>query len=207
MALRLICEREKEIQAFKEQEYWTIAARLETGNKAEFKSSLVEVAGKKLGKFDIPDEATATVLRDALQAGRYQVEKVTKTERKRNPSPPFTTSTLQQEASRKLGFSAKKTMSTAQKLYEGIDIGAEGTVGLITYMRTDSVTLSNQALTEAREVISAAYGKEYALAKPRIFRTKTKKRPGSSRSGPPDFYRQDTGRDEKAPDPRSVQAL
>jgi DNA topoisomerase-1 len=174
VALRLVCEREKEIQAFIEQEYWTIAARLGVAPGQEFKAGLVEVGGKKLGKFDIPGEEVAAGLKTALQSGSYKVAKVTKTEKKRNPSPPFTTSTLQQEASRKLGFSAKKTMSTAQKLYEGIDIGAEGTVGLITYMRTDSVNLSSQALTEAHDVISAAYGKEYALAKPRIFKTKTK---------------------------------
>lgn len=174
VALRLICEREKEIQAFVEQEYWTIAARLGIAPGQEFKAGLVDVGGKKLGKFDIPGEAVASSLKAALQTGTYQVAKITKTEKKRNPSPPFTTSTLQQEASRKLGFSAKKTMSTAQKLYEGIDIGEGGTVGLITYMRTDSVNLSSQALKEAHDVISAAYGKEYALAKPRMFRTKTK---------------------------------
>jgi DNA topoisomerase-1 len=174
VALRLVCEREKEIQAFVEQEYWTIAARLGVAPGQEFKAGLVDVDGKRLGKFDIPGEDVAAGLKTALQSGSYKVAKVTKTEKKRNPSPPFTTSTLQQEASRKLGFSAKKTMSTAQKLYEGIDIGSEGTVGLITYMRTDSVNLSNQALTEAHDVISAAYGKEYALEKPRIFKTKTK---------------------------------
>ena len=174
VALRLVCEREKEIQAFNEQEYWTIAARLGVAPGQEFKAALVDVGGKRLGKFDIPGEEIATGLKTALQSGSYQVAKITKTEKKRNPSPPFTTSTLQQEASRKLGFSAKKTMSTAQKLYEGIDIGEEGTVGLITYMRTDSVNLSTQALNEAHDVISAAYGPEYALAKPRIFKTKTK---------------------------------
>ena len=174
VALRLVCEREKEILAFNEQEYWTIAARLGVSAGQEFKAGLVDVGGKKLGKFDIPAEGVATALKAALQSGSYQVSKVTKTEKKRNPSPPFTTSTLQQEASRKLGFSAKKTMSTAQKLYEGIDIGAEGTVGLITYMRTDSVNLSTLALKDAHDVIAAAYGKEYALAKPRIFKTKSK---------------------------------
>ncbi|BCS55659.1 type I DNA topoisomerase [Geobacter sp. SVR] len=174
VALRLICEREKEIQAFKEQEYWTIAARLGVSPGQEFKAGLVEVGGKKLGKFDIPGQEVAEGLKTALQSGSYQVAKITRTDRKRNPAPPFTTSTLQQEASRKLGFSAKKTMSTAQKLYEGIDIGEGGTVGLITYMRTDSVNLSAQALAEARDVIAAAYGQEYALAKPRIFKTKTK---------------------------------
>ena len=174
VALRLVCEREKEILAFNEQEYWTVAARLAVAAGQEFEAGLVTVGDNKLGKFDIPGEEIASALKAALQSGRYQVAKVTKTEKKRNPAPPFTTSTLQQEASRKLGFSAKKTMSTAQKLYEGIDIGEEGTVGLITYMRTDSVNLSTLALKDARDVISAAYGKEYALAKPRIFKTKSK---------------------------------
>ncbi len=174
VALRLVCEREKEIQAFREQEYWTIAARLGAAPGQEFRAGLVEVEGKKLGKFDIPSEDIAAGLKVALQSGNYRVAKITKTEKKRNPSPPFTTSTLQQEASRKLGFSAKKTMSTAQKLYEGIDIGEGGTVGLITYMRTDSVNLSEQALKEAHDVIAAAYGTEYALDKPRLYRTKTK---------------------------------
>jgi DNA topoisomerase-1 len=174
VALRLVCEREKEILAFNEQEYWTIGARLGVSAGQEFKAGLVAVGDKKLGKFDIPGEEIAAALKAAMQSGRYQVAKVTKTEKKRNPSPPFTTSTLQQEASRKLGFGAKKTMSTAQKLYEGIDIGEEGTVGLITYMRTDSVNLSTLALQDAHDVISAAYGKEYALDKPRIFKTKSK---------------------------------
>lgn len=174
VALRLLCEREKEIQAFTEQEYWTVAARLGVAPGQEFKAGLVEVGGKKLGKFDIPSEEIAAGLKVALQSGRYSVAKITKTEKKRTPAPPFTTSTLQQEASRKLGFSAKKTMSTAQKLYEGVNIGEDGTVGLITYMRTDSVNLSAQALKEAHDVISVAYGKEYALAKPRFYKTKTK---------------------------------
>ena len=174
VALRLVCEREKEIQAFIEEEYWTVQARLTVGKGQEFKAGLVSVAGSKLKKFSINNQADAHAIRDALGSGSYQVSKITRTEKKRNPSPPFTTSTLQQEASRKLGFSAKKTMSTAQRLYEGIDIGEGGTIGLITYMRTDSVNLSNQALQEAHDVITAAYGKEYALTKPRLFRTKTK---------------------------------
>jgi len=174
VALRLVCEREKEIQAFIEQEYWTIAARLGVSPGQEFKAGLVAVGGKKLGKFDIPGAEVADGLKTTLLSGSYRVEKITKSEKKRTPAAPFTTSTLQQEASRKLGFSAKKTMSTAQKLYEGIDIGEGGTVGLITYMRTDSVNLSEQALHEAHDVIAAAYGKEYALAKPRLYKTKTK---------------------------------
>ena len=195
VALRLICEREKEIQAFKDQEYWSIAAKLETAKKQGLTATLVEAEGKKLTKFDIPDEETAFRLfgqlggrefprRDGADSKeplavkdpvdpQYRVDKVTKSERKRQPSPPFTTSTLQQEAARKLGFSAKKTMSTAQKLYEGIDVG-EGAVGLITYMRTDSVALSNVALEEAKGVITSLYGKEYALEKPRFFKNKSK---------------------------------
>ena len=174
VALRLICEREKEILAFIRQEYWTIGARLETERRQPFTASLVEAEGKKLGKFDIPDQTAADRLVGLLAGREFRVAKVTKSERKRTPAPPFTTSTLQQEASRKLGYSAKKTMSTAQKLYEGLDVGAEGTVGLITYMRTDSVVLSAVATTEARDVITSLYGKEYALSKPRVYKTKTK---------------------------------
>ena len=174
VALRLVCEREKEIKAFIEQEYWTIAARMEKEGGQPVKAGLVAVDGKKLGKFDIPDTAAAEALKSLIAKGTAQVSQVTRKEMKRNPAPPFTTSTLQQEASRKLGFSAKKTMSTAQRLYEGVDLGADGTVGLITYMRTDSVNLSNQALKEAHEVITAAYGAEYALSKPRHYKNKSK---------------------------------
>lgn len=174
VALRLICEREKEIAAFVEQEYWTVAANLANHAQQLFKANLVEFGGKKLGKFDIPDSAAAETIKNALSREELSVSRVTKSEKKRNPSPPFTTSTLQQESARKLGFSAKKTMSTAQKLYEGIDIGGEGTVGLITYMRTDSVNLSSQALREAHEVINSLFGPEYALAKPRQFKNKSK---------------------------------
>ena len=173
VALRLICEREREIQAFQTQEYWTIAADLTKQEGQKLTASLIEVEGKKLGKFDIPNQEAADQLVQSLGGCPYKVEKITKSERKRTPAPPFTTSTLQQEAARKLGFSAKKTMSTAQKLYEGIDIGG-GAVGLITYMRTDSVVLSSQALEEAHQVITGLYGKEYALTKPRFFKNKAK---------------------------------
>jgi DNA topoisomerase-1 len=179
VALRLICEREKEIEAFREKEYWTIAAQLANGAGQAFTAGLVEAGGKKLGKFDIPDQAAADAVVAILAACQSdpacacRVAKITRSERKRTPAPPFTTSTLQQEAARKLGFSAKKTMATAQKLYEGIDVG-EGSVGLITYMRTDSVVLSSQALTEARELITSLYGKDYALAKPRFFKNRAK---------------------------------
>lgn len=173
VALRLICEREKEIQAFQSREYWTIGAELAKKKGQKCTANLVEAEGKKLDKFDIPDQAAADRLVTALENATYTVDKVTKSERKRTPAPPFTTSTLQQEAARKLGFSAKKTMSTAQKLYEGVAID-EGLVGLITYMRTDSVVLSNQALQEAHQVITSLYGPEYALAKPRFYKNKAK---------------------------------
>jgi DNA topoisomerase I len=174
VALRLICEREKEIAAFIEQEYWTIAANLENLSSQGFKANLIQFNCKKLGKFDIPHKEAAAAIKNALSKESCQVAKLTKTEKKRNPSPPFTTSTLQQEAARKLGFSAKKTMATAQKLYEGIELGGEGAVGLITYMRTDSVNLSAQALKEAHSLIGVMFGPEYALAKPRHFKNKSK---------------------------------
>jgi len=174
VALRLICEREKEIAAFIEQEYWTLAARLAKSAGQEFSASLIQLDGKKLGKFDVPDAVRAEALKQRFAKADWRVAQVTKSEKKRYPAPPFTTSTLQQEAARKLGFSAKKTMSTAQKLYEGVAIGSAGTVGLITYMRTDSVNLSNQALAEAHELIVRMFGKEYALAKPRFFKNKAK---------------------------------
>ncbi len=120
VALRLVCEREKEIQAFVDQEYWSIAARLEKQGGQSFKAGLVAVDGKKLGKFDIPDQKSADALKNAIAQGKAQVASVVRKEMKRNPAPPFTTSTLQQEASRKLGFSAKRTMSTARSCTKGL---------------------------------------------------------------------------------------
>jgi len=173
VALRLICEREKEIKAFVPREYWSIEADLKTGKGEGFKARLHQVDGKKLDKFDIASKRDADELLGGLTGADYRVAELVKSEKKRNPAAPFTTSTLQQEASRKLGFSARKTMSTAQKLYEGINIG-EGEVGLITYMRTDSVALSTVATAEAKDLITSEYGAEYALAKPRAFRNKAK---------------------------------
>jgi DNA topoisomerase-1 len=173
VALRLICERESEIEAFDPQEYWTIEALLANVAGAGFGAKLHSLDGNKLDKFAIGDQARAEAIMADLQQAEFRVTQVEKKERKRNPAAPFTTSTLQQEANRKLGFSARKTMSTAQKLYEGIDIG-EDSHGLITYMRTDSVALSEQATSEAREVICQLYGKDYALDKPRTFKNKSK---------------------------------
>ncbi len=173
VALRLICEREKEIQAFVPREYWTIEALLAGAAGKEFRARLFAVDGGKLDKFAISSQQEADRLLAGLEGQPFTVSEVTKAEKRRNPAPPFTTSTLQQEASRKLGFSARKTMTVAQKLYEGVDIG-EGAVGLITYMRTDSVALSTTATAEAREVITRRFGKEYALDAPRVFKNRAK---------------------------------
>jgi DNA topoisomerase I len=173
VALRLVCDREKEIEAFVSQEYWTLDALLAGSAKLSFKARLAAVDGKRLDKFAVTDEIQAGDLVREITGQAFRVATIQRSEKKRNPAAPFTTSTLQQEASRKLGFSARKTMSTAQKLYEGIDIG-QGAVGLITYMRTDSVTLSTVATDEAREVITHLFGKEYALAKPRVYKSKAK---------------------------------
>jgi len=174
-ALRLIVERELEIEKFKAREYWTIEAEVEA-EKQGFTAKLTHLKSKKLSQFSINSEkiakdAEATLLKAAN--GKLVVEKVEKKKRKRNPAAPFTTSTLQQEASRKLGFTAKKTMSVAQQLYEGIDIGGE-TVGLITYMRTDSVNLANEALEEIREYIKGKFGADNLPTDVRIFKTKLK---------------------------------
>jgi len=174
-ALRMIVEREEEIERFKKREYWTIEADL-NHKKQAFNSKLSVYKNEKLKQFTITDTDTAeSVKTDLLQQsnGEVVVEKVEKKQRKRQPSPPFITSTMQQEAVRKLGFTAQRAMRTAQQLYEGIDIG-EGAVGLITYMRTDSVTLSQEAVSEMREFIGSVYGKEYLPEQAREFKTKSK---------------------------------
>jgi DNA topoisomerase-1 len=174
-ALRMICEREAEILAFKPREYWTMDAEAEKGAQA-FNARLVEFGGEKVEQFTITTGARAEEVRRALEqaaAGSLVVARVEKKQRKRNPSPPFTTSTLQQEASRKLGFGAQRTMRVAQKLYEGVDFG-EGPVGLITYMRTDSVSLGIDAVREIRSVIGRLYGADAVPDAPRMYKTKSK---------------------------------
>jgi DNA topoisomerase-1 len=177
VALRLICERENEIKAFEKQEYWTIRADLSpsSGDEPEhiFSAELVEIDGKKLDKFHIKDQTGADDIVERLQGAAYQVKEIRRKEIKRTPAPPFTTSTLQQEASRKLRFSAKKTMSVAQKLYEGISI-EDSMTGLITYMRTDSVNLAESAHYNIKEKIIGLFGKKFCLKKPRTFRQKSK---------------------------------
>ncbi|MCV6637495.1 type I DNA topoisomerase [Candidatus Albibeggiatoa sp. nov. NOAA] len=174
-ALRLIVEREIEIEQFKPKEYWTIEADNKK-DRSKFTAKLTKYADEKITQFKINNEADATRIRDDLltQAqGKLQVIKVEKKQRRRQPAAPFTTSTLQQEAARKLGFTTKRTMMTAQKLYEGIDTG-EGAVGLITYMRTDSVNLAKEAVEEIRDAITQRYGKENLPSQPREFKTKSK---------------------------------
>jgi DNA topoisomerase I len=173
VALRLICEREKEINAFEAREYWTIDADLTTAHGVAFQARLHALDGKTLDKFALANEADAQQVVKAVGTAPFAVTRLKQTEKKRNPAAPFTTSTLQQEASRKLGFSARKTMSVAQKLYEGIDIG-QGPEGLITYMRTDSVALSQVATGEAHDLIVKLFGKEYALKQPRAFKNRAK---------------------------------
>ncbi|MDR3514050.1 MAG: type I DNA topoisomerase [Caulobacteraceae bacterium] len=172
VALRLIVDRELEIERFKTQEYWTVEADVTAGSDP-FLARLVKHDGKRLTKFDLANEASAHAARAAVQAAEFKVASVEKKPARRSPAPPFTTSTLQQEAARKLGFSAQRTMQAAQKLYEGIDIGGE-TVGLITYMRTDGVQTAPEAIAEAREVIAGRWGKEYVPEAPRIYKTKAK---------------------------------
>ncbi|WP_411833850.1 DNA topoisomerase I [Pseudoxanthomonas mexicana] len=175
-ALRMIVEREEEIEAFVAREYWSIGADLAHPSQP-FSAKLTKLDGKKFEQFTITDGDTAEAARLRLQQaaqGALHVTDVASKERKRRPAPPFTTSTLQQEASRKLGFTTRKTMQVAQKLYEGVNIGEEGTVGLISYMRTDSVSLSAEALGEIRDVIARDYGTASLPDKPNFYQTKSK---------------------------------
>lgn len=160
VALRLICDREAEIEAFRTDEYWTIEALLQTAKNEDVKARLTAIEGTTLKKLDIKGEASAHAIKAAIENQSFRVTGVEKKSVKRNPYPPFTTSTLQMDASRKLGFSAKQTMQIAQRLYEGVDIGGE-TTGLITYMRTDGVQIVPEAVSQIRDVISAQYGKQY----------------------------------------------
>ena len=173
VALRLICEREAEIEVFRPQEYWTIDALMATAAGDPFSARLTHLDGEKLARLGIANEETAKRAVAAIQSSEFRVSTVEKKTVQRHPAPPFTTSTLQQEASRKLGFGASRTMQLAQKLYEGVPIDGE-TVGLITYMRTDSVTLSNEAITASRRLIERDYGPQYVPEKPRIYKTKAK---------------------------------
>jgi len=175
-ALRMIVERELEIEAFKAREYWTIEADV-SKKEQPFASRLVSYKGEKVEQFSFENEDAAREVEKTLldaAGGEFNVIGVTKRQRRRNPAAPFTTSTLQQEASRKLGFNTQRTMRVAQKLYEGMELPGEGQVGLISYMRTDSVTLADVAVAEIRDVIAERYGKQNVPEEPRIFKNKSK---------------------------------
>jgi DNA topoisomerase I len=173
VALRLVCDRELEIEQFVAQEYWSIVAHLETAAKAPFIARLVAADGEKLGRLDIGTGAAATAFKDALEKAKYSVTNVESKPARRHPAAPFTTSTLQQEASRKLGFAPARTMQIAQRLYEGADVDGE-TVGLITYMRTDGVDVAPEAIARARSVIGEEFGPAYVPSAPRKYTTKAK---------------------------------
>jgi DNA topoisomerase-1 len=167
VALRIICEREAIIQAFQPQEYWTIDAAMAAADPPPFQARLQTIKGKKA---KITTEAEARSIVTALHNALYRVTKVNKTTRQRHPAPPFTTSTLQQEAARKLRFAAQRTMRVAQQLYEGLALGDEGEVGLITYMRTDSTRIADEALQEARQYIQTHYGQDYVATQARRYK-------------------------------------
>ena len=171
VALRLICDREDEIESFKTQEYWDI--KLELAGKEKFEATLIEIEGKKLEKFSITNEKQAKEIKALLENKKYQVLSVTKKQAKRRASAPFTTSSVQQEAARKLGFSAAKTMMVAQKLYEGVEINGSAQ-GLITYMRTDSIHIIPEAINKIRSTIENTYGKDYLPQTANIFKSKVK---------------------------------
>jgi DNA topoisomerase-1 len=173
VALRLVCERESEIEAFKPREYWTVEANFTSPRDEAVVARLTHFKGKKLGKFDLGDEATAKQAAAAIEAGDFTISAVEKKRTRRRPQPPFTTSTLQQEASRKLGFGVSRTMRVAQRLYEGIDADGE-TVGLITYMRTDSVNVAKEAVAACRKLIDERFGAAYLPEKPRVYRSSAK---------------------------------
>lgn len=171
VATKLIVDREREIDAFQEEEYWTIDVKLcNISGKSPF---IAKFYGKDTKtKMKLSDAATANTVAEDLRKSSYSVTSVTRGQKKRFPSPPFTTSTLQQEAARKLGFTAKRTMQAAQQLYEGIDIKGSGSVGLITYMRTDSLRIANEALSDCRNYISSAFGEDYVPNKPKFYKSK-----------------------------------
>jgi DNA topoisomerase-1 len=190
VAVRLVVDREREIERFVPVEYWTLHARLRAGEPPEFTATLREVEGEKAS---IPDEAAARALMAALEGAAFTVRTITRGERRRHPSPPFITSTLQQEAGRKLGFSAKKTMTVAQQLYEGVEVGSEGPVGLITYMRTDSVRVAREAQDEARAWARARLGAEYVPEAPPAYRSRGSAQEAHEAIRPSDVGREPRG--------------
>ncbi|MBV8915781.1 MAG: type I DNA topoisomerase, partial [Acetobacteraceae bacterium] len=173
VALRLVCEREAEIELFRAREYWTVEADFTTPAGAPFTARLTHLDGRKLEQFDLPDEPTAMRAKHRVETGHFRVGSVEKKRVRRHPSAPFTTSTMQQEASRKLGFGAQQTMRLAQQLYEGVEIDGD-TTGLITYMRTDGVQMAREAVTAIREHVGSTYGSNYLPTAPREYQSKIK---------------------------------
>ena len=173
VALRLVCEREAEIERFVSEEYWTLTGRLSTGSGDEFDVNLVEYCGDKIKKLDIKNESHAEEIRSMLSASDFLVSLVESKPVNRNPYAPYTTSSLQQDASSRLGFAPSRTMQLAQKLYEGVNIGGD-TIGLITYMRTDGVQMASEAISQARDVISSRHGANYLPDSPRLYKAKAK---------------------------------
>ncbi|MBI4637002.1 MAG: type I DNA topoisomerase, partial [Candidatus Rokubacteria bacterium] len=190
VAVRLIVDREREIEAFRPQEYWSLHARLRAKRPPEFVATLKEVRGEKLA---LSDEAATRAVMASLEGARFTVRSVTRGERRRNPAPPFITSTLQQEAGRRLGFSAKKTMTVAQQLYEGVEVDSAGPVGLITYMRTDSVRVAGEAQAAARRWLGARLGAEYVPEAPPVYRSR-----GSAQEAHEAIRPSDVARDPKS---------
>ena len=189
VALRLVCDREAEIERFVREEYWQIAATLLTPRTESFEARLTGFEGKRLQKLDIKNEAQASDIKAMLEGATFRARSVEAKPTKRNPGPPFTTSTLQQAASSRLGFSASRTMQVAQRLYEGVDVGGE-TVGLITYMRTDGVQMAPEAIAAARDAIGKEFGARYLPEKPRYYSTKAKNAQEAHEAiRPTDFFR------------------
>jgi len=170
VAMRIICDREQEIEDFVPEEYWSIEARFARDDGTRFSARFYGTNGKKL---EIKSKEESDAITSLMKTASWHVFGVKKGTKRRSPAPPFITSTMQQEASRKLGFSAHKTMTVAQQLYEGVELGSEGSVGLITYMRTDSVRLSDDAIKQARAYIQERFGKDYLPGKPRVYKTKS----------------------------------
>jgi DNA topoisomerase IA len=187
VALRLVVEREMEIERFKPREYWSIVATLATENGGVFEARLVGADGKRIQRLDVGNAEEAAAFKRDLELATFQVASVEAKPAKRHPQPPFTTSTLQQEASRKLGMAPAQTMRVAQRLYEGVDVGGE-TVGIITYMRTDGVDMAPEAIADARRVIGREFGDDYVPNAPRKILGQGQERAGSARGRAPDRH-------------------
>lgn len=186
VAVRLICDREAEIESFVPEEYWSVVGVLQNAAGDQFEAKLIQHGSDKI---ELKNEAEAVRVREQIKGLPWVVTAVTRKDRKRHPAPPFTTSTLQQEAARKLNFSPAKTMNVAQQLYEGLDLGEEGSHGLITYMRTDAVRVADEALSEVRKLIDQTYGKPFVPAKPNFYKSKSQAQDAHEAIRPTDVWR------------------